>query len=136
MRSSIQPGNIIIHSGETYDRLTGETKLFSERRVVLKRDSRRLYLVDEATGAHSTLNRSFVEQGSVTIVDGATPKPHESHLEVGMSVRVDIPKFGMVGAAVIIKVDAQMRTADIVFTSGPKEGVEVRRMAEVDLIAA
>lgn len=131
---SIQPGDIIEHSGETFNSKR-EVVPFSERHIVLKRHSQRLYLAREGTGELSTLNRRFVTDGDVTIV-GHTDPTFSSDIAEGAIVRINEEKFNLVGLARVTAVDAQMRTADIVMEDGARDGQEVRRIALSMLQAA
>lgn len=131
---SIQPGDIIEHSGETLNSKR-EVVPFSERHIVLKRHSQRLYLAREGTGELSTLNRRFAEDGGVTIV-GHSDETFSTDIVEGAVVRIDKKDFNLVGLARVTAVNPQMRTADIVMTSGDRNGLEIGRMSLSDLQAA
>lgn len=132
--TSIQPGDIIEHSGETFNSKR-EVVPFSERHIVLKRHSQRLYLAREGTGELSTLNRRFVTDGDVIIV-GHSDEAFSTDIAEGAIVRINEEKFDLVGLARVTAVDAQMRTADIVMEDGARDGQEVRRIALSMLQAA
>lgn len=131
---SIQPGDIIEHSGETFNSKR-EVVPFSERHIVLKRHSQRLYLAREGTGELSTLNRRFVTDGDVIIV-GHSDEAFSTDIVEGTVVRIDKKDFNLVGLAQVTAVNPQMRTADIVMTSGDRNGLGIRRMSLSDLQAA